>query len=454
MVATVEFHEIARLSALRIVESLAQGTAVTIFAGLFLRIRGGKNASTKFAVWFLALMAIAAFPIFSFLLPQHLAVLKTGQPHAVVTLPESWALYLFIAWAVIAISALIQLGRAMWRLRILRARCTPLDPAIASHLQGMLELNPIKRTIMLCMSDQVRVPTAVGLWKPAIVFPRWATRELSLDELNQIMLHELAHLRRRDDWTNLAQQTVKALFFFHPAVWWIEKQISLEREIACDDAVLEATESPRAYAECLAHLAEKSFVRRSLALAQAALGKMRHTSLRVAQILDASRGTNREKHSTGKLKPAALVAGFAMICAVCVSHEPNLIAFQTPASHVESAHAASLPGSGQMAEHSIDAGINSMVPVTPANFRANNIQRRPVVRHATVRSSAKKPHGNSIVPYRLVEFNFTDAEQLPFTDAVFVVIQTKAATSPQPPAVQIQLLILHPAADQIPPKKT
>jgi beta-lactamase regulating signal transducer with metallopeptidase domain len=71
-------------------------------------------------------------------------------------------------------------------------------------------------------------------------------------------LHELAHLRRYDDWTNLAQKLVKALFFFHPAVWWIEKQVSLEREMACDDAVLAETASPRAYAECLAHLAEKT----------------------------------------------------------------------------------------------------------------------------------------------------------------------------------------------------
>ncbi len=116
-------------------------------------------------------------------------------------------------------------------------------------------------------------------------------QELSPDELNQILLHELAHLRRWDDWTNLAQKIVKALFFFHPAVWWIEKQVSLEREMACDDAVLAETASPRAYAECLAHLAEKTLIQRSLALAQAALGKIRQTSLRVAQILDANRPT-------------------------------------------------------------------------------------------------------------------------------------------------------------------
>jgi len=65
------------------------------------------------------------------------------------------------------------------------------------------------------------------------------------------LLHEFAHLGRWDDWTNLAQKLVRTIFFFHPAVWWIEKRLSLEREMACDDVVLAETQNPRAYAECL-----------------------------------------------------------------------------------------------------------------------------------------------------------------------------------------------------------
>ena len=129
----------------------------------------------------------------------------------------------------------------------------------------------------------------IGFVNPAVVIPRWLLQELSPSELQQILLHELAHLQRWDDWTNLAQKILKALLFFHPAAWWIEKQLSLEREMACDDAVVAETANPRAYAECLTHLAEKSFVRRSLALAQAALGRIRQTSLRVAA--DSRRGS-------------------------------------------------------------------------------------------------------------------------------------------------------------------
>ena len=112
-----------------------------------------------------------------------------------------------------------------WHLRMLRQGCVPVDVAsLDPVLQETLQRYPMKRSVALCTSEQVRVPTAIGLVKPAVVIPRWVMKELSPAELNQIVLHELAHLRRWDDWTNLAQQLVKAIFFFHPAVWWIEKK--------------------------------------------------------------------------------------------------------------------------------------------------------------------------------------------------------------------------------------
>ena len=118
-----------------------------------------------------------------------------------------------------------------------------------------------------------------------VVFPTWALSEIPTAELNAILLHELAHLRRYDDWTNLAQKLVKAILFFHPAVWFIESRLTLEREMACDDAVLAASYSPRAYAESLVGLAEKSFLRRGIQLAQAAVSHVQQLKLRLAEIL-------------------------------------------------------------------------------------------------------------------------------------------------------------------------
>ena len=182
----------------------------------------------------------------------------------------------------------------------------------------------------LCVSDQLRVPTAIGFTKPLVVIPSWTMQELSTAELNAILLHELAHLRRRDDWTNLVQKIVGALLFFHPAVWWIEKKLALEREMACDDLVLAQAKatSPRAYAECLVSLAEKSFLRRGVALAQAAVDRVRQVSLRVTQILDVNR-----PRATRVWRPApVLVAGISLVCLIALSHAPTrLVSFESGA---------------------------------------------------------------------------------------------------------------------------
>ena len=150
--------------------------------------------------------------------------------------------------------SLIRLGFSLWHVYRLRRECREIDGAsLASSAEAalaeVLQQVPRMRRVKLLVSDEVRVPTALGFFRPAVVLPAWALRDLSADELRVIVLHELAHLRRWDDWTNLAQKFVKALFFFHPAVWWIDSRLALEREeIACDDMVLEQTANARTYA--------------------------------------------------------------------------------------------------------------------------------------------------------------------------------------------------------------
>jgi hypothetical protein len=157
--------------------------------------------------------------------------------------------------------------------------------------------------------------------------PAWALRELPPDDLNVILLHEFAHLRRWDDWTNLIQKIVRALFFFHPAVWWIENRLSVEREMACDDAVLAETANPHGYATCLVSLLEKSLAHRLAhrrwSMAQAAVDRAREASLRLARILD----TNRPV-ATRVWKPAlGMVAAFSMVCLAVLPHAPQFVAF-------------------------------------------------------------------------------------------------------------------------------
>src|SRR5207248_10974238 len=109
--------------------------------------------------------------------------------------------------------------------------------------QAIVEFSSSRR-VALTTTERVNVPAAIGFFKPMIVIPAWALRELTPAELNIVLLHEFAHLRRGDAWTNLLQKIVRSLFLFHPAVCWIESRLSLEREMACDDQVVAETANP------------------------------------------------------------------------------------------------------------------------------------------------------------------------------------------------------------------
>jgi hypothetical protein len=293
-------------------------------------------------------------------------------------------------WALIAGVALLRVGIGLWQLRKLRRSCSAidyatLDPVLRETLQAF---QPIRR-VTLCQSDRLRVPTAIGFLKPVVVIPTWAMHELSTAELNSILIHELAHLRRRDDWTNLAQQVLKALLFFHPAVWWIENKLALEREMACDDAVLAETANPKGYAKCLISVAEKSFMRRGLALAQAAVNRVRQTSLRVSQILDVNRSS-----ATHVWKPALYsVAAFFVACLLSLSHAPELVAFKDPPP--EAMALATTAGTTLASATELNSFAKPAV-VTPATFHVKNAE--PIAERAVWERPQQPQSGVRIQP--------------------------------------------------------
>ena len=426
---TPAFHAVAELLALRAIESLAVGALVTAFAAIVLRI-SHQSAGTRFAVWFSSLIAIVIFP---FIGGRWLGYSSAGlETRAAITLPDSWAIYSIVVWAVLASWFLFGVARAFWHVRKLRKSCGPVDTAsIDPMLRQTLQHASIHRNVVLCTSATIRVPTAIGFFKPAIVIPDWVMQELSAVEINQILIHELAHLRRWDDWTNLAQQLIKALFFFHPAVWWIEKKAALEREMACDDAVLE-TASPRAYAECLARLAEKSFLQRSVVLAQAALGRIRQTSLRVAQILD----PDRPSASHGVLKPAvALVALFAVASAITVDHGPRLIGFGSN-TLLQSGHAvAALPAlhaaPGNTAAKAYEAVAYSpqKIEIIPAKLELGTI-RAKMHAHPRLETSSANSRSRPEHVVQTVKLVRADLAAVPVTETLFFVVENRGTVLP------------------------
>jgi beta-lactamase regulating signal transducer with metallopeptidase domain len=332
---------LAQVSVERLANAVPEGFLIALFAWLLLRILRKQNSGTRFAVWFLALLTIAALPLLAFFGKGHLPMslgLSSGSSRPAISIPSHWALLVFTAWALGALVALMRLGAGLWRLQHLRRSCIPidaatLDPLVRNTLGALVAHEPSpSRAITVATSEFVRVPSAIGFWNRTIVLPGWALRELPAPDLNVILLHEFAHLRRADDWTNLVQKFVRAIFFFHPAVWWIEKQLSVEREMACDDAVLAETANPHGYATCLVSLLEKSLAHRLAnkhlsakhwSMAHAAVHRAQEAALRLAKILDKNRPA-----ATRVWKPAlGMIGGFALICLLALPPAPQFVAF-------------------------------------------------------------------------------------------------------------------------------
>jgi beta-lactamase regulating signal transducer with metallopeptidase domain len=429
-------NAIAQVLALRFLDSLAEGTLICLLAALLLRFAPRQNASTRFALWFSVLVAIAASPWIAGVL-SHSRLSVAPVPRAAILLPDSWALYFLALWSVVVLWFVFGVARALWHLSTLRRDSFPIPRAeLDPILLGTLERHGLSREIAFCTSERVRVPTAVGLFKPTVLVPSWIMRELSASELNQILLHELAHFRRWDDWTNLFQQMVKAVFFFHPVVWWLDKQVAVEREMACDDAVLAETRSPRAYAQCLARLAEKSFVRRSIALAQAALGKFRQTSTRIAQILE----TNRPAPSSPSwIAAVSFVAVLAAGCGSLYSRTPRLVAFGS------SADRAARELGGGASPNTLESAYVPLVPITQATLKVPVAQARLAPRFVTrkaqnpervLKARITSPMMRDETLVRRTRFTSAAAPLMP---ALLVVVESEGMKPAAPQMYRIQV---------------
>ena len=112
----------------------------------------------------------------------------------------------------------------------------------------------IARAITLLESTLVDVPTVIGWLKPVVLLPASALAALSPQQLEAILAHELAHIRRHDYLVNLLQTLVETVLFYHPAVWWLSRRIRIERENCCDDLAVSLCGDPVAYANALADL--------------------------------------------------------------------------------------------------------------------------------------------------------------------------------------------------------
>lgn len=234
-----------------------------------------------------------------------------------------------ILWAVLTLLLLARLGASYLLLRRLKSAATPCPKNWQARLTALCAMNGVRRKARLLVSDEIAAPMSLGFLDPAILIPRSLLDTLSESEVDHVVLHELAHLLRYDDWTNLAQKLIEALLPIQPVVFWLGRRMSLEREMACDDWVIAATGTPKPYAVCLTKVAELSHWEHAGILAAGAAGNRSQLFQRVHHMLD------RTRNAAPKLSFGPIA--FALIAVSVLIYEaaraPQMIAFAQEPAH-------------------------------------------------------------------------------------------------------------------------
>ena len=231
----------------------------------------------------------------------------TTQP---VLLPLSRFLpWLDVAW-LLGVACLSTRTIGGWRLihRLRRSALLQPPEVVYANFVRLRERLGITRQVSLYISHHIQGPLAIGIVRSLVILPVSALMALSPEQLEAVLAHELAHVRRADYLWNLIQTMVETLLFFHPAVWWLGRRLRQQRELCCDDVAVQSCADPLVYATALLRLEERRSQRLSLAMALDGHKPWSGLSLRIARILGETNGEQGPR----ELVPIPL----AVLCAV------------------------------------------------------------------------------------------------------------------------------------------
>jgi len=342
------FAAFAQAAAPAAVAALWQSAAIAIALVLCLRLAPRVSAAHRFATWAAGFAVVASLPFIPLL--AHFgdgcaaAPLAAGGARPWLELDSRWGFVIAALWLAASIFRAAELVFQSLRLRRLWKAATPVETE--GNLRTLLVAASPAQPIEICTTRDLDRPSVIGFLAPRILIPEWLFSRLTPGELEQVVLHEAEHLRRRDDWTNLLQKFLLVLFPLNPSLAWMERQLCREREMACDEGVVRRTQAPRAYAACLTALAERGLqqrelLRRAQALSLGAFERRPELVHRVHSIL-------RRKQALHPLAAGALVSVLGcglVVGSVELARSPQLVAFvAAPKPDVQLAALAPLLG--------------------------------------------------------------------------------------------------------------
>lgn len=385
------YEAFSQQAATIVITLLWQGLAIAGGLAICLRLAPRISAAHRFAVWaagFAALVLLSCAPLLSHF-TAGAAAGNAGGMDATASKPwlqmdVRWSLAIAAIWLATSLYRAVDLVihalrlRKLWKAATEVASTEVLTPLLAAAVPGLRE-----GTVRICATNALQRPGVIGFFAPRILIPDWLLARLVGEELEQIVLHEAQHLRRRDDWTNLLQKICLVLFPLNPALWWIERRLCREREMACDEGVVRITRAPRAYAACLTSLAERGLKHSAEMLSLGAWQHRPELVQRVHSIL-------RHKHGLNPLAARALMAvmGFGLLLTSAeLARCPRMIAF-VPSQDTRTTQAlAPVPPQAKLTPRPITA----FEPVRTRAAVPDARQKMPPIVRAAVNRTALTP---------------------------------------------------------------
>jgi beta-lactamase regulating signal transducer with metallopeptidase domain len=295
---------------------LWQGFIIAIILSLVLRILKGKSSQLRYLISMISLLLIMGFSIFNFInnydknTSNSISYIDNNQANESNLLlidfndikinKSSIELITLFKDRLISVDKYFPLIVNVWILGVFifilkfvlsffytcRLRKINTKNISEEWLDKFLKLQEqlrINRTVSYIESQLVKIPLVLGYLKPVVVIPVELLSGMPLNQIEAVIAHELAHIRRNDYIFNVFQTIIETLFFFHPAIWYISSQIRKERENCCDDMALTVCEGSLVYAKALVSVQEFTLNRHYSAVAFS--GRKKHLLNRIKRMI-------------------------------------------------------------------------------------------------------------------------------------------------------------------------
>ena len=312
------FYNISQVLGITIIHSLWQGLFIYALLRLLLMLTRAQASSTRYFLSLSSLAVISCWFLYTLINQIHFYDWEAVTPHklpatTVNDLPvaltqfksESIRYYYSIEKYLPYITLFYLAGLLFNTIKLIAGRkginrikqTMSIDMMLQRQVDNFTGMLNIDQKVRIGLSKMVNVPCMMGYVKPIILLPFALPNYLNVNEIEAIILHELAHVKRNDYLVNLVQQIVSAILFFNPSSWLINRIINEERENCCDDLVLKSATNPKIYANALFKLEQTR--ENNMRMAMAATGKKYHLLTRIERIM-------KTKNQIQSIRPALL----------------------------------------------------------------------------------------------------------------------------------------------------